>query len=148
MIYFFSSHTSSSSAMEENEIKIEPKIEPFEEEPHGSSDNSNEYLYQDDDDDDDDESLPPFSFIMTKAGDPPSFFGNKQVKKLQKCFDITLAQMTPQNAFMRELLDYHRGEYVLSKSSLLDHVVILGKQFKHFALLHKEFLDLPKGMYV
>ena len=32
--------------MEENEIKIEPKIEPFEEEestePHGISDNSNE----------------------------------------------------------------------------------------------------------
>ena len=131
--------------MEENEIKIEPKIEPFEEEEETTEpvDNSNEYLYVDLD-----ENLPPFSFIMTKAGDPPSLFGNKQVKKLQKCFDITLAQKTPQNAFKKELLDYHRGEYVLSKSSLLDHIVILGKQFKHFALLHKEFLDLPKGMYI
>ena len=135
--------------MEESEIKIEPKIEPLEDEAEQEesteANGNSEYLY--DDDDQDEDSLPPFTFIMNKAGDPPCLFGDKQVKKLQKCFDITLAQMTPQNAFMRELLDYHRGEYVLSKSSLLDHVVILGKQFKHFALLHKEFLDLPKGMY-
>jgi hypothetical protein len=69
----------------------------------------------------------------------------KQRRFGQDIFAPVIAQMTPQMAFKRELLDYHRGEYVLSKSSLLDHIVILGKQFKHFALLHKEFLDLPKG---
>ena len=43
--------------MEENEIKIEPKIEPFEEEEETTEpvDNSDEYLYVDLD-----ENLPPF----------------------------------------------------------------------------------------
>ena len=50
--------------MEENEIKIEPKIEPFEEEEESTEpvDNSNEYLYVDQD-----INLPLFSLLMTKA---------------------------------------------------------------------------------
>merc|ERR1719433_963000 len=66
---------------------------------------------------------------MTKAGDPPSFFGNKQVKKLQKCFDITLAQMTPQNAFMKELLDLPKGDKrkLLARNTPLYVQYILGR---------------------
>ena len=83
---------------------------------------------------------------MTKAKPaPPCIFGDRRVQQIVDCFDLTRNQMGLTSGFKKELIDYHEGNWVLPKESLFKYINELGHQFKHFALLHKEFLSLPKG---
>ena len=83
---------------------------------------------------------------MTKAkSNPPCVFGDRRVQQIVDCFDLTSNQMGLTSSFKKELIDYHEGNWVLPKESLFNYINDLGNQFKHFALLHKEFLSLPKG---
>ena len=82
---------------------------------------------------------------MIKAKIPPCPIGEKQVQKILSCFNFTRNQMVLRACFKEELLNYHKGELILTKRTLFQYIVELGNQFKHFALMHKEFLSLPKN---
>ena len=82
---------------------------------------------------------------MTNSGTPPCPDGGRVVRKVLRCFNFTRDQMVLPLCFKEELLNYHKGECFFTKRAFFQYVIELGNQFKHFALMHKEFLSLPKN---
>ena len=82
---------------------------------------------------------------MTNSGNPPCPIGGKIVKKILRCFNFTRDQMVLPLDFKEELMNFHKGEWVFTKRAFFQYIIELGNQFKHFALMHKEFLSLPKN---
>lgn len=87
----------------------------------------------------------PHSFLMTGVGDPGCQIGIRQVEKVLACFILTCGQMVADACFKVELLSYHQGVGLLSRNSFLTNLTSLATQFRHFALMHQEFLRLPKS---
>lgn len=90
---------------------------------------------------------PPYSFLLDKAGDPPCPVGTSIVKKLIDCFMFTCNQtalVEDTFDFSKELLSYHQGERIMTRKSFFRHLRTLGSQFRHFAIINKDFVNLSK----
>lgn len=87
----------------------------------------------------------PYSFSFRNAGEVPSEKGRRQVEKVLHCFSLTCSQMEIEQGFVQQLLNFHLGDGLLAKGALKRHISSLGNQFRHFAILHKDFLRLSKS---
>ncbi len=88
----------------------------------------------------------PYSFKIGHAGEPGSVAGVRIVEKIFACYSRTCNQMVLDTDFRSQIVALHQhpgGN--LARSSFQSHIQTLGNQFKHFALMHREFLELKKS---
>ena len=87
----------------------------------------------------------PFEFNMAGVGGPGCPVGRMLMQKILAAFKLCCVQINIDPHFVDILVAFHRGETnTIPKPLFIQHLKHLNQQFQHFAMLHKEFLSLPK----